>query len=85
MRDQLFKIGIRGCDDAHVDVNWLLFAERLDLAFLQEPQELWLNIEWQVADLVDEERSSSGRSNNANGIRNSASESSALMTEEVAL
>ena len=66
-------------------MNWLLLAERLDLAFLQEPQELGLNIEWQVADLVDEERSSSGGSNHAHRIRNGASESSPLVAEQVAL
>ncbi len=43
-------------DDADVDVDALWATEPLDLALLQDPQQLDLDIGRQVADLVEEDR-----------------------------
>ena len=43
-------------------------AERLYLAFLQKPQKLRLNVERQVADLVEEQRAAVGRADHSGRI-----------------
>src|ERR1051326_5607941 len=57
LRHHVFEISVSRRNDAHVNLAWPLFAERLNLTFLQEPQQFWLNIQRQVADFIKKQRS----------------------------
>ena len=57
----LFEIGVGGGDDADVDALGPRVADRQDLALLEEPQQLRLHVERQVADLVEEQRAADAR------------------------
>ena len=52
----LLEIGVGRRDDAHVDPLRPGLADRHDLALLEEPQQLRLHVERQVADFVEEQR-----------------------------
>src|SRR5688500_17586530 len=77
LRNHLFEVGIRSGDDPDVDLDWPLFAKWLNLTFLQKAQQLWLHVEWQIADLIQEQRAAGGRANHAVGIFNGAGERAA--------
>src|SRR5690606_24579862 len=66
--DALLERHIGRGDDAYIDLDRALFADRLDLALLQKPEELWLNVERQVADLVEEKRSAVGRTDHTRRV-----------------
>src|SRR5205823_8154084 len=51
------EIPVRRRDQAHVDVDVVVVAHRPDAALLDGAQELHLDVERQLADLVEEERS----------------------------
>src|SRR6185369_3204692 len=53
----LEQIGIGGGDNAHIDKRTLRTSQALQLAALQEAQQLRLQTCWHVADLVQEQRS----------------------------
>ena len=46
---------MRGGDDAHVDGDLLLSADRLDASLLERAQQLRLQLERELADLVEEQ------------------------------
>jgi len=54
-----------GGQHPHVDLDRPRFADGHDLALFEEPQQLRLHVHRQVADLVEEERASGRRSNQA--------------------
>src|SRR5262249_27462446 len=56
--DRLRQVPVRRGHDARVDLDRLLTADALDLALLEDAQELRLHRERHVADLVEEERAS---------------------------
>src|ERR1044072_5663209 len=58
-----FEIRVGRRDDTHINLGGSLFTQRLNLTFLKETQKLWLNVEWQIAYLVQETCSTSCRSN----------------------
>ena len=43
--DELFEVGVGGGDDAHVDLDRLRLAERVDLVRLEEAQQLGLDVD----------------------------------------
>src|SRR4030095_11131971 len=49
------EIAVRRRDHANVDRDRMGRSDPLELAFLENPEELWLELERQVADLVQEE------------------------------
>ena len=58
--DQLLEVGVGGGDDANVDVDRAWLAERVDFAGLEKAQQLGLDVERDLADLVEEERAAGG-------------------------
>src|SRR4029079_13536371 len=60
--DTLLEIGVGRRDDANIHLLRPGLPERNDFALFQETQQLGLYIDRQVADLVEEERPSRGRS-----------------------
>ena len=55
------QIAVGRGDHAHVDFAGLRAADRLELALLQHAQQLALQVERQLADLVEEERAAVGQ------------------------
>ena len=58
--DGRFQVAVRGGQDAHVDGDFLLAADRPDLALLQGPQQLGLHRQRHLADLVEKQRPALG-------------------------
>ena len=54
------QVAVGGRDDAHVDLDRLARADRLDFAFLDGAQQLDLRGRRQFADLVEEQRAARG-------------------------
>ena len=72
-------------DDAHVDGDRLGAADAAHLARLERAQELRLQLERQLADLVEEERAAVGALEGAGDAGDGAGEGAALVAEELAL
>ena len=81
----LFEVGIGGRQYAHVDGLRAVFADRHDLALLEEAQQLWLNVQGQVADLIEEQRAPGRRADQARLVRDGAGERSAAVTEQLTI
>ncbi len=64
---------------------WVLAAERLVLALLQDAQELDLHRGAELADLVEEERAAGGLGDAALALLDGAGEGALLVTEELGL
>ena len=62
---------------AHVHALRPGFADRHDLALLEEPQQLRLHVERQVADLVEEQRAAGGGADEPELIGHRAGEAAA--------
>src|SRR5262249_4164906 len=65
LRYALFEIGIGRREDADVHRLRPRLADRHHLTLFEEPQQLRLDVERQVADLVEEERATRGGANQA--------------------
>ena len=76
---------MRRCHDPHVDTLRPRAAEPLELLLLQHAQQLRLELERNVADLVEEERAAVGELEAADLLRDRAGERAALVAEELAL
>ena len=59
--DEGLEIGVGCGDDSDVDFFWPLCAEGKNLAGLYGAQEHGLHVDWNLADLVEEERAAIGR------------------------
>ena len=59
--DQLLQILVGGGDDPHIDLDRAMVADPLDLLFLQDPQQLGLGGQGQVADFVEKDAAAAGR------------------------
>src|SRR3954471_2388648 len=53
--DLLFQIAVRGADHAHVDRDLALAAEPAEALLFEDPEELRLQLDGDLADLVEEE------------------------------
>ena len=62
---EALQVGVGGGDDADGDALGAQVADRLDLAALEEPQQLGLGRQVEVADLVQEQRPALGSANDA--------------------
>ena len=60
LRDHLLEVAVGRRDDADVDVDRLVAADALELALLQEAQQLHLDGRRDLADLVEEQRAAVG-------------------------
>src|SRR5262249_24715535 len=72
-------------DDAHVDLERLRRADATDLALLERPQELRLQIEWQLTELVEEHGAAVAHLEEALARHDRAGERAFLVPEELAL
>src|SRR5262245_40097946 len=71
--------------DAHVDGSSLILPQRFDRARLQGAKEPRLQIEWQLADLVEEEGSAARLDERAGSARGRAGERAFGVAEQLAL
>jgi len=55
------QVSVGRCDDAHVDAKRLGRADAAHLPRFENPQELRLQLRWQLADLVEKESAAGGR------------------------
>src|SRR5262249_43389625 len=83
--DLFGEIAGRCGHDAHVDVERLLPAHSPDLARLDDAQKLGLQIERELADLVEEDGAGARPLERPLVLVHRAGEGAALMTEELAL
>src|SRR5581483_11077732 len=83
--DHALERAVRRGDDAHVDGDFALATDALELALLEDAEELDLRGARQLADLVEQERAAVGALEAAEVARRRARESSLLVPEELAL
>src|SRR4029450_12560564 len=83
--DRLLQIDLGGGDDAGVGADRARAAEPLELPLLQELQQLALDLERQVADLVEEQRTAARRLDAADLLLDRAGEGAALIAEQLRL
>ena len=83
--DFLGEIAIGRGHHTHVNIDGARAAQSLELPFLEHPQEFWLQLGRQIADLVEKERSSMRVLESAYLARMGASEGSTLTSEQLAL
>ena len=84
-RDLIEQRAVGGGDDADVDLTRMPTAERVDLARLQQAQQLDLRIERQLADLVEHQRAAVGIDALAGRARKCTGERALFMPEEFGL
>src|SRR5690606_23770217 len=82
--DLFLERHVRGGNDANVDLDRALFADRLNLAFLQKPKEFWLNIQRQIAYFIEEQRAAVGRADHSRRIGHGAGKRAFSVSEQVA-
>src|SRR6267378_3906440 len=80
--DVLAQVAVRRRDDAHVGRDRLVPADALELALLQDSQQLYLKARVELSDLVQEERPAARGLEPAGAALHRAGESAALVTEE---
>ncbi len=78
------QVAVGGGDHAHVDAVRLVRAHALDLALLQRAQQHRLQLQRQVADLVEEERAAVGDLELAGAVARGAGEGAGDVAEELA-
>ena len=83
--DARLEVLVRRADDADVGVQGLPPTDALEGAILEKPQELSLNLRWEVADLVEKERAALGELDAPWHALVGAGERAALVAEELAL
>src|SRR5216110_2476004 len=79
------EVLVGGREDAHVDLQGAVAADPLELALLQDAQDLGLRLRPHVADLVEEECPAVGDLELALARRDRPCEGALLVTEELAL
>ena len=82
--DRLFEVGVGGGDDADVDGERRGVAERADFAGLEEAEELGLQVEAELADLVEEQRAAARGADHAGVVAVGAGERAAAVAEQLA-
>src|SRR5437870_2643428 len=79
------EVAVRGGDQTDVDVDRPCPAETLELVFLQHAQELRLQLERDLAHLVQEERATVSQLEPSDPLRDRAGERPPLVPEQLAL
>ena len=59
--EALFEIAAGGGDDAYIGLADHVFTHPLVFTFLQQAQQLGLDLQWQVTDLIEKKGSARGR------------------------
>src|SRR5207253_6902046 len=83
--DQLLQRPVRGGDDPDVAPDRLRAADPLELLLLEHAKQLRLEVQRQVADLVEEEGAAVRELEAADPARDGTGEGAALVAEELAL
>src|SRR5262245_25814788 len=83
LADRVVEVRVGGRDDADVDGHRPRFAERRDLARFEEAEELWLEVESELADFVEEEGAVAGAAYQAGLVAVGSGEGAAAVTEEL--
>src|SRR5436190_5436587 len=83
--DQPGQVAVRRGDQADVDLDRPGAADTLELLLLEDPEELRLELEGDLADLVEEERAAMGHLEASDLLRDGPGEGAALVAEELAL
>ncbi len=78
------EVAVRRGDDAHVDLHVARVAEAPDVLLLQDPQELHLEIDGQLADLVEEQRAAGRLLEEAAAVGGGVGEGALPVAEELA-
>src|SRR5262249_20962217 len=81
----LLQIAIGRRDHPHVHTDRLVAADRLELLLLEYPQQLDLGLEWQLADLVEEDRAVVGEGGTSDALVDGTGERAFPLTPELAL
>src|SRR5207247_4192724 len=81
---RVLEVGVGGGDDADVDGEGGGLAERGDLARLEEAEQLRLQVEAQLADLVEEEGAVAGAADEAGVVAGCAGERAVAVAADVA-
>src|SRR5262245_14386691 len=81
---RLNQVSMRRGHNAHVDSSRALATKALDDAFLEDPQQLDLDLQRHVADLVEKYRRPVGRLETANLAGHGIGEGTALMAKQLA-
>jgi len=84
-RDHFGQIAIGGGDETHVDEDGARAAQALNLALLQGAQQFRLQIERQLAHLIEKERAFVRQLQAADFARNGAGKRALLVAEQLAL
>jgi len=85
LRDRFHEIAVGGRDHAQVDLHWSGRADTLDLALLEDAQQLRLCRKRELADLVEKQRAASGKLDLAWLGAGRTGEGAALVAEQLAL
>jgi len=78
----LAQIAVGGRDDANVDARRAGAADRFELAFLEDAEELGLKLERDISDFIEKHCAAIGQGEAANVRIEGAGESAAFMAEE---
>src|ERR1700733_286887 len=73
-----------GADHAHIAVNRSRTAQSLELSFLHDAQNFWLQLQWKVADLVQEQGAAIRPLEPSNTARNRSRVGATFVTEQLA-
>src|SRR5664280_2243035 len=82
--DAFFEPPIGGGDDPDIDLEGAVAPDSLELTLLQDAQELGLEVGWNFADLVEQDRSAVGQFKPAFALGKRAGEGALFMAEKLA-
>src|ERR1700739_1509794 len=75
------QIAMGGGHQTNINPMSLAAAQTFELFFLKDPQQLWLQSQWNITDFIEEKSSRIGHSNPANFLREGAGESAPLISK----
>ena len=84
-RHALFEVRVGGRQHPHVDFLRFRLSDRHDLLLLQEPEQLGLDVEREIADFVQEQCAARRRPHQPGLIRHRPGEAAALVTKQLAV
>src|SRR5207244_5720627 len=77
------EISVGGGDDSRVGADRLCSADTLEFAFLKHAQQRNLHFEWELADLVEQNRAGSRKLEAADALRDRPCERALLVAEQL--
>src|SRR5213594_466079 len=83
--DLITQIAVRGGNDPHINLNYSLSAEPLDLSLLNDAQQIRLHVERKLTDFIQEDRAAIPFFEQSFLLGDRARESSSFIAEELTL